>query len=153
MLNIYEQVDSNKRKSTFIIVGFVVFIALAVYLLSQAFGYDNSLTVVAILVAMATSLGSYYYSDQIILALSQAHPATKEKDFNFYTVTANLSLGSQLPMPKLYVIDDSAMNAFATGRDPNHAVVVATRGLLERLDRTELEGVIAHELSHVKNYD
>jgi heat shock protein HtpX len=153
MLNIYEQVDSNKRKSTVIILVFVAVIALITYFLSQAFGYDNSLTVLAVMVAMATSLGSYYYSDKIILTLSQARSATREKDFLFYTVTENLCLGYELPLPKLYIIEDSSMNAFATGRDPDHAVVVATRGLLDHLDRTELEGVIAHELSHIKNYD
>ena len=72
---------------------------------------------------------------------------------NFYTATENLSMAAQIPMPRLYVIQDTAMNAFATGRDPDHAVICATTGLLDRLDRTELEGVIAHEMSHIKNYD
>lgn len=85
--------------------------------------------------------------------MTGAKPANKEEYFDFYTVTENLAIAAGLPMPKLYVIPDPAPNAFATGRDPKHAVVVATTGILQRLDRRELEGVIAHELSHIKNYD
>ncbi|MCH7952190.1 M48 family metallopeptidase [Patescibacteria group bacterium] len=153
MLNIYEQVDRNKQKSLIIMVGFVLFIGVAVWALSEALGYGPSITGLALIVAGIMSLGSYYYSDRIILSLSKARQANRKKDFNFYTVTENLSIAAQLPIPKLYVIEDSATNAFATGRDPDHAVVVVTRGLLKKLDRTELEGVIAHELSHIKNYD
>lgn len=89
----------------------------------------------------------------MILAISGARPANKKTDFNFFTVAENLAMASQMPLPQLYVIEDSAPNAFATGRDPQHAVVCATSGLLQKLDRTELEGVIAHELSHIRNYD
>ena len=153
MLNIYEQVDRNKQKSLIIMVSFVLFIGVAVWALSEALGYGPSITGLALIVAGIMSLGSYYYSDRIILSLSKARQANRKKDFNFYTVTENLSIAAQLPIPKLYVIEDSATNAFATGRDPDHAVVVVTRGLLKKLDRTELEGVIAHELSHIKNYD
>ncbi len=96
---------------------------------------------------------SYHFSDTIVLKISGARPADRTTDFEFYTVTENLALASGLPQPKLYVIEDTAMNAFATGRDPEHAVVCATTGLLSKLNRTELEGVIAHELSHIKNYD
>jgi heat shock protein HtpX len=96
---------------------------------------------------------SYYYSDKIVLSISGATPAKREEYFDFYTATQNLSMAAGLPMPKLYVIPDTAPNAFATGRDPDHAVVAATVGLLQKLNRTELEGVIAHELTHVKNYD
>jgi heat shock protein HtpX len=89
----------------------------------------------------------------MVLAMSGARPADRRRDFDFFTVTENLCIASGLPKPKLYVIDDTAMNAFATGRDPAHAVICATTGLLSRLERREIEGVIAHELSHVKNYD
>jgi heat shock protein HtpX len=89
----------------------------------------------------------------MVLAMSGARPADRKRDLDFYTVTENLCIAAGLPKPKLYVIDDTAMNAFATGRDPEHAVVCATTGILDRLERRELEGVIAHELSHVKNYD
>ncbi|MBI1872207.1 M48 family metallopeptidase, partial [Candidatus Collierbacteria bacterium] len=94
-----------------------------------------------------------YYSDQIILTLSSARPAKRSEFFDYYTVTENLSKVAGIPMPRLYVIEDTAMNAFATGRDPKHAVVVATTGILDKLNRSELEGVIGHELSHVRNYD
>lgn len=89
----------------------------------------------------------------MVLAMSKARPADRKKDFDFFTVAENLSIAAGIPKPSLYVIDDTAMNAFATGRDPEHAVVCATTGLLDQLERRELEGVIAHELSHIKNYD
>ncbi|MEO8581033.1 MAG: M48 family metallopeptidase [Patescibacteria group bacterium] len=153
MSNIYSQVDSNKNKSTLIIVLFIVFIVGATYVMAQGFGYDLSIVGYALIFSGVTSFFSYYFSDKIILSISGAHEATREKYFDFYTVTENLCLNQQMKMPKLYVIEDTAMNAFATGRDPNHAVICATTGILSRLNRTELEGVIAHELSHVKNYD
>lgn len=160
MINVYEAVSANKRKSLFVIFSFVIFITVAVYLISQAFGvyygYEaGGLGIVglALIVSGLMSLVGYYYSDRIILSISKAHPADRDRDFDFYTVAENLSLAAGIPKPKLYVIEDSATNAFATGRDPDHAVVCATRGLLDKLDRTELEGVVAHELSHVRHYD
>jgi len=153
MLNVYEQVDSNKRKSALIIVIFVVFIALVAWIFGQALGYGLSYVGIALIFSGLISFISYYNSHKIILAISKARPATRKKDFKFYTVTENLCLATHIPKPKLYVIDDTAPNAFATGRDPQHAVVCVTTGLLQKLDRTELEGVIAHELSHIKNYD
>ncbi len=153
MLNIYEQVDRNKAKSLVVIIGFVSFVVLVAWILSEASGYGPSVTAWALIVSGLMSLGSFYYSDRIILTFSGARQAQRERDFNFYTVAENLCLAAQLPLPRLFVIEDTAPNAFATGRDPEHAVVVATRGLLEKLDRTELEGVVAHELSHVRNYD
>lgn len=153
MKNFYEQVDANKRRSTMVIVGFVLFVTTATYLITYALGYDLSYVGLALIFSGMFSFLSYYYSDQIILTLSSAIPATKKDHFDLYTVTENLAHASGLPMPKLYVIEDTAMNAFATGRDPEHAVVCATTGLISRLNRTELEGVIAHELSHIKNYD
>ena len=153
MLNVYEQVDRNKRKSALIIAFFVAFIALVAWVLGEASGYGLSWVGLALIFSGLVSFFSYYNSDKIILAISKARPASRKKDFKFYTVTENLCLATRLPLPKLYVIDDSAPNAFATGRDPGHAVVCATTGLIDKLDRTELEGVIAHELSHIKNYD
>lgn len=153
MLNIYEQVDQNKRKSLAIIVLFVLFIAIASGIMAYALNSNLSFVGIALVFSGLLSFVSYYHSDRIILTLSRARPATRESNFDFYTVTENLCLSARLPMPKLYVIEDTAMNAFATGRDPNHAVVCATTGILNRLNRTEIEGVIAHELSHIRNYD
>lgn len=153
MANIYSQVDSNKNKSTLIIVLFIAFIVSATYIMVRAFGYDLSLVGVAFIFSGITTFFSYYFSDKIILSISGAREAKREEFFDFYTVTENLCLSQQMKMPKLYVIEDTAMNAFATGRDPDHAVICATTGILSRLNRTELEGVIAHELSHVQNYD
>lgn len=153
MKNIYEQVDDNKFRSGIVIACFVAFIAAASYLITYAMGFDISFVGIALIISGIISFASFYYSDQMILTISGATPATRKKYFDFYTVTENLAHVASLPMPKLYVIDDTAMNAFATGRDPQHAVICATTGILSRLNRTELEGVIAHELSHVKNYD
>jgi heat shock protein HtpX len=153
MINVYEQVDRNKRRSTMIMVLFVVVIALVAWVFSRILGYGPGMVGFALIIAGAMSFASYWWSDKVILAISGARPADKKRDFQFFTVAENLAMASQLPMPKLYIIEDSAPNAFATGRDPEHAVICATTGLLEKLNRTELEGVIAHELSHVRNYD
>ncbi len=153
MTSLYKLIDSNKTRSNLIIASFVLFVSLATYVICYALGFDFSAVGVALILSGAMSFASYYYSDQIILTISQAVPANKRDHFDFYSVAENLSRAARLPMPKLYVIKDSAMNAFATGRDPNHAVICATTGLLSKLNRTEIEGVIAHELSHVRNYD
>ena len=153
MLNVYEQVDSNKRKSVLVMVLFTLFIVGVAWVFGEASGYGLSFVGWALVISGIMSWGSYYYSDKIILTLSRARPADRKRDFQFYTVTENLAMAARLPKPKLYVIDDSAPNAFATGRDPQHAVICVTTGLLKKLDRTELEGVISHELSHVGNYD
>ncbi|PIU03132.1 zinc metalloprotease HtpX [Candidatus Shapirobacteria bacterium CG08_land_8_20_14_0_20_39_18] len=153
MINVYEQVDQNKRRSLFIIVIFIAFIVFVTWTLSMAFGYGLDMVGFALIFAGVMSFASYWYGDKIILTISGAKPANRKDFFNFYTVTENLCLGADMPMPKLFVIDDTAPNAFATGRDPQHAVVCATTGLLSKLSRTELEGVVAHELSHVRNYD
>jgi heat shock protein HtpX len=156
MQNIYEVAAVNKRKSFLVMFLFVLFITLTIYVLAQALNYGpGSLGLVglAFIVSGLMSLGSYYFSDRIVLAISRARPAKRERDFHFYTVAENLAIAAGLPKPKLFVIEDSAPNAFATGRDPKHAVICATTGLLEKLNRSELEGVIAHELAHVRNYD
>lgn len=152
MTNIYEQITSNKRRSTLIIGLFVGFITLVTYIISYTFDLQNLLPF-AVFFSFAGSAASYFWGDKIVLALNQAHPANRKDYFDFYTVTENLSLAAQIPIPQIYVINSEAMNAFATGRDPQHAVICTTTGLLSRLNRTELEGVIGHELSHVKNYD
>lgn len=139
---------------------FVAFITASTYFiatgLSYYWGYEAGglgLVGLALIISGLTSIGSYYFSDRIVLGISGARPANRKTEFDFYTVAENLAMAAGLPKPKLYVIDDTAMNAFATGRDPKHAVVVVTTGLISRLNRTELEGVVAHELTHIKNYD
>ena len=165
MKNVFEQVDSNKRKSAVVVAVFAAVVAVSVYFLAMGMAaYAGGsgrigdiggigMIGVALIISGVMSFGGYWFSDRIVLGLSGARPADKKRDFQLFTVTENLSMAAGLPMPKLYVIDDSAPNAFATGRDPKHAAICATTGLLAKLDRTELEGVIAHELSHVGNYD
>lgn len=152
-MTITSQINANKTKTYAIMLGFVVFVVLVGYLLGNALGYGNSWMFIAVAISVLTSLGSYYWGDKLVLAMSGARPADRRRDFDFFTVAENLAIAAGIPKPKLYVIDDTAMNAFATGRDPEHAIVCATTGILARLERRELEGVIAHELSHVKNYD
>jgi heat shock protein HtpX len=160
MQNIYEAAAANRRKSAVVVFLFTAFTALTLYVLISAFsvyaGYEPGglgIFGLALIVAGIASFFSYYYSDRIILSISNARPADRNRDFIFFTVSENLSLASGLPKPRLYVIDDSAPNAFTTGRNPENAIIVATTGLLQKLDRTEVEAVVAHELSHIKNYD
>jgi len=153
MINVYEQVDRNKIRSTIIMVFFVVFITIVAWILARALGFGLQVVGWALIFSGFLSFASYWWSDKIILTISRARPADRKRDFQFFTVAENLALADNIPKPKLYVIDDTSPNAFATGRDVNHAVVCATTGLLAKLDRTELEGVVAHEMSHIKNYD
>lgn len=152
-MTVYDQIASNKTRTYLIIFLFIVILSGFFFLLGKFVESPTTYFVIGILFSLFSAIGSYFYSDRIVLFTTGAKPANKKDFFDFYTVTENLAMAGGLPMPKLYVIDDQAPNAFATGRDPKHAVVCATTGLLEKLDRTELEGVIAHELSHVKNYD
>ncbi len=149
----YQLVSSNIWKSWLVVSGFVLFIATASTIMVYSFGYGPDVVTMALIGSVVMSFASYWWSDKIILSVSNARPATREEFFDFYTVAENLATSQQLPVPKLYVIDDTALNAFATGRDPQHAAVVATTGIISRLSRHELEGVVAHELAHVKNYD
>ncbi len=149
----YQLVAANKRKSWIVVILFTAFIALSSYIITVGFGYDLSFVGIALILSGAMSFASYWWSDKIILGLSGAHEASREKYFDFYTVAENLAMSQRLPKPKLYVIEDTAMNAFATGRDPEHAVICVTTGILSRLNRSELEGVLAHELAHIENYD
>jgi heat shock protein HtpX len=149
----YDLIASNKRKSFLIIFLFTLFIVGTTYIMARGFGFGLDMVGIALIFSGVMSFASYWWSDKIILGISGARAATRQEFFNFYTLAENLAMAERMPMPKLYVIDDTAMNAFATGRDPEHAVLVATTGLLSRLSKSELEGVVAHELSHVKNYD
>lgn len=135
-----------------LIVGFFILISLIGYFISWYYG--NSLILyIAFAIAFFTNVYAYWASDKLVLSLNRARPASRKEFFDFYTVTENLAITAGLSLPKLYVIDDPSPNAFATGRDEKHAVVCATTGLLSILTRPELEGVIAHELSHIKNRD
>lgn len=152
-MSIQSNIRSNVSRTYVIMALFVALVVGVGYVMGQALGYGDSFMWIAVLFAVISSFASYYWGDKMVLAMSGARPADRKRDFDFYTVTENLAMADGLPKPKLYVIDDEAMNAFATGRDPQHAVICATTGILERLDRSELEGVIAHEMSHVKNFD
>lgn len=133
---------------------FVVFITTLVYVFSKALGLsDLSLVGFALIISGLMSIGSYYYSDRLVLATAGAKLIKKEDYPQYFRTVENLCIAAGLPMPKVYVSPDPSPNAFATGRDPKHAVVCATTGLLNMMNESELEGVIAHELSHVKNYD
>lgn len=153
-MNLYQQISLNKKKSVIIIFFFVLFITTLAYVFERVYGaYGVSFLPLALFLSVLSSLGAYFYGDKIVLLMNGARPADRKRDFNFYTVTENLCIAAGLPMPRLYVIESLALNAFATGRDPKHAVVCVTRGLLEKLDRSDIEGVIAHELSHIRNLD
>lgn len=153
MVNIYEAVDSNKRKSLVVVILFVAFVFGASYVIGKAMGFGPGFIGFAFIFSGLMSFASYYWSDSIILGISGAHQVDRKSERMFYDVVQNLSMAAGLPMPRIYVIDDSAPNAFATGRDPAHGALCATRGLLDKLNRTELEGVVGHELSHIGNYD
>jgi len=152
MPTLYSQAASNVRK-TFILMAFFLVLIIAIgWLFSQIYG-DPVFLYIAVAISFTQSFVSYYYSDKIALAMNGAHPIEKKDDPELYRIVENLAMTSGLPMPKIYIIDEMQPNAFATGRDEKHAVVAVTRGLMERLDKSELEGVIAHELSHIKNKD
>ncbi len=152
-MSIHSQIQGNITKTYLIMSFFVVFVVLAAYVLGVLLGYGTGFMWIAVLFSVVSSFASYYWGDKMVLAMSGAKPANRKLHFDFFTVAENLAIAAGLPKPALYVIDDTAMNAFATGRDPAHAVVCATTGILARLERRELEGVIAHELSHIKNFD
>ncbi|HLL60365.1 MAG TPA: M48 family metalloprotease, partial [Candidatus Nitrosocosmicus sp.] len=152
-MNIYSQISSNRTKTYLIIFFFIAFVSFFFFLLGKFSGNSTSYFIFGLLFSVASGFFSYFYSDKMVLFMSGAKPADKRTYFDLFTVVENLSIAAGMPMPKVYIMEDPAPNAFATGRDPKHAVVCATTGILERLDRQELEAVIAHELSHIKNYD
>jgi len=152
-MSIYSQVAANKQKTLFIFVLFIVLLSGFFYLIGLYYGDANGYLVLGLLISSFSSVFSYFFSDKLVLFSVRAVPADKDTHFNFYTAGENMAIAAGIPMPKLYVVQDASPNAFATGRDPQHAIVCATSGLLGMMDRAELEGVIAHKLSHVKNYD
>jgi len=152
MPNLYTHAESNTRKTWLYLTFFLVFIILIGWAISWAI--DSSVILIfAVVFSIATSFFSYWYSDKIVLFLTRAKEIKKEDSPELYRLVENLCITAGLPLPKIYILEEQQLNAFATGRDPKRGVIAVTRGLLNRLDRTELEGVIAHELSHIGNRD
>lgn len=149
----YDQIANNKRKSFFLILFFLCLVFALAWLLGELTNLGPQGLILAIIIAVALTFGSYYSSDKIVLAISKARPVTKKEYPHLYNVVEGLAIAAGLPKPRCYIIDDTAPNAFATGRNPKNSVVVVTTGLLQKLNRAELEGVIAHEMAHIKNYD
>jgi len=151
-MTLYTQAESNIRKTWLLMTGFLIFIIFLGWLFSYLL--ENQIfLIIAFIFALFQSIFSYWYSDKIILAISRARPIEKQDNPELYRLVENLCITAGLPLPKIYIIEEAQPNAFATGRDKNHAVLAVTRGLLEKLERSELEGVIAHELSHIGNKD
>jgi len=150
---LYEQIAANKRKTFVLIFGFVILLALV----GAAFNYllrggVVGFVIVAVIVIVSSTV-SYFNSDKAALAISHAKPADPHEYARLYNLVEGLCIASGLPKPRLYIIDDPAPNAFSTGRNPKHAAVAVTTGLLEKMNQVELEAVLAHELSHIRNYD
>ena len=150
----FESIKKNKRESLFIIFVFIVVITLIVYYICMALNLGILSIIIALGFSIISAWSSYYYSDKIILKLNNARPATREENLQLVNILDSLVIASGLTTtPKLYVVDDAQPNAFATGRDPEHSAICVTTGLLSKLEYYELEGVIGHELGHIKNYD
>lgn len=162
---VYDRIGANKRSTFFLVVGFVLFTALffaAIGVILSSFGgaaqgdqarLSIQIGIAAAIIAAGVGILMYYAATATVLMISGAHEVTKQEEPELYRIVENLGIGSGLPMPKVWVIEDSAPNAFATGRNPQNAHVCATRGLLDKLDKNELEAVMAHEMSHVGNFD
>ena len=148
----YEQISRNKWKSAALILFFIAFIFLLTWFFEYVTGWGKGGLVLAVIVSMGMAAAGYYSSDKVVLAISRARPVTKDEYPYLYNVVEGLAIAAGVPTPRCYVIDDTAPNAFATGRNPQNAVICVTTGILEKLNRVELEGVIAHEMSHIKNY-
>lgn len=149
---VYSEISSNKRKTALLITFFLVLIIGLGYVFSQSYNSPGLLPL-AVIISVSMSLVSYFYSDKIVLRMSGAKEIKRTDDPELYRTVENLSIAAGLPTPKVYLINDMALNAFATGRNPKNAVVAITTGLREKLTKPELEGVMAHELSHIGNYD
>ncbi len=151
-MTLYNHSDSNKRKTWFLFTGFLIFAMLVGYVFSVAME-DSMILYVVVFISIISSFISYWFSDKIVLSMSGAHQLKFEDNKELYRLVENLCISVGLPTPKIYIINDISPNAFATGRNPKNAVIAVTTGLLNKLEKSELEGVIAHELSHIKNYD
>lgn len=149
----YEQIASNKIKSALLVLFFIAFTFLVVWAFEELTGWGKGGLVLALIISLAMAVSGYYYSDKIVLAISRARPVTREEFPYLYHTVEGLAIAAGIPTPRCYVIEDTAPNAFATGRNPKNSVICVTTGLLQKMNRLELEGVIAHEMSHIKNYD
>jgi heat shock protein HtpX len=152
MATLYNHSDTNRRKTWALLAGFFVFVILVGYIFSVALE-NVTILYIAVFISIFSSFFSYWYSDKLVLRMSKAKEIKREDNLELYRLVENLCITAGLPVPKIYIINDSAPNAFATGRNPEKAVIAVTSGLLSKLDRSELEGVIAHELSHIGNRD
>ncbi len=148
----YKQIAENKRRTVFIIIGFVLMIGAIAAVFAWVYN-DVKIAIWTIVVAIIYAIFQYYASSSVAMAMTGAKEIKKKDNPRFYNIVENLSITTGLPMPKVYIIDDNAPNAFATGRDPKHASVAATTGLIDIMNDKELTAVMAHEMSHVKNYD
>lgn len=150
----FEDIKKNKIKSYFIVFMFLAFISVIVYYICMALNLGELSLIIALIFAVVSTWGSYYYSDKIVLSLNKARPATKEENARLVNILDALVVSSGLPAtPRLYIVEDAQPNAFATGRNPQNSVICVTTGLLDKLEYYELEGVLAHEMAHIKNYD
>lgn len=149
----FELIRSNKRRSVLLVASFVVIVALVGAAIGLIVGNGLVFTVVALVISGAIAFASYWKADAIALRMSRARPASRDEYPRLHNLVEGLCIAGGLPKPRIYIVDDPAPNAFATGRNPDHAAIAVTTGLLELLNRVELEGVIAHELSHIRNYD
>lgn len=149
----FDQIQANKRRSVLLVVAFVALVVVVAWAFNLVIGYGGVGVLIALAVAGVGAFVAYWKSDVVALAMSHARPADPAEYARLHNVVEGLCIAGGLPKPRLYVIEDTAPNAFATGRDPRHAAVAVTTGLLDKMNRIELEGILAHELSHVKNYD
>lgn len=152
MATLYTHKSANIRKTWMLLSGFVLIIALLGWLLSLYFE-QASIFYIFMVISIIMTIVSYWFSDKIVTSIAGAKPISSQENQELYRIVENLSIAAGLPAPKIYIIDDSSPNAFATGRDPKHSIVAVTTGLLQILDKQELEGVLAHELSHIGNRD
>lgn len=152
MASLYTHRDSNIRKTWLMFTVFLIVVIGIGWFFSTYFNSQDIL-IIAVLFAVVMNVTAYWFSDKIVLAMHRAHLISRDNNRELYNLVENLCITAGLPIPKIYIVEEAQLNAFATGRNPKHAVIAVTRGLMDHLDRSELEGVIAHELSHIGNRD